>query len=360
MNKKIIIMLSVVMLLASPMAAYAYDTNNPAIVNVAYVANVDTSFSVAGGSTMTFNATKHCSLSGIGTLCPAGNPRNAKLVQPDNQNASIDDEYLTITNGATISQDFSAALNATVTGIQTKLGGTSDHTSAKNIGTIPTVILNNIAGGHSGRIFGWANFSASPVGSTSRQITLSSSEALVVTTIVVSPNPAYVTEGLSLTFSAIAYDQYDSIMPGITTFTWSDTPLNGSISLTGVYSGGVAGNTDTITAEKDGVSGTASLTVRAPQTLTSVGIASDPTIEASTSTTFTAIGYDQDGAVMAIPSGVTLTWSVVEIPALGSVSPSTGPTTTFTAGSTAGSSTVRLTATGIATPAQESIIIYTV
>jgi len=168
MNKKIIIMLSVVMLLASPMAAYAYDTNDPAKVDVVYVANVDTSFSVAGGSIMTFNATKHCL--NVPGDCSGGNPRNAKLVEPDNQNASNDDEYLTITNGATISQDFSAALNATVTGIQTKLGGTSDHTSAKNIGTIPTVILNNIAGGHSGRIFGWANFSAAPVGSTSDRL----------------------------------------------------------------------------------------------------------------------------------------------------------------------------------------------
>jgi len=170
-----------------------------------------------------------------------------------------------------------------------------------------------------------------------------------------------------LDFNAVAYDQYGTSMPGETSFDWAVASGNGTIdSSTGNYStsGAYAGDVATVRAAIGSISGTATVNVRAPPILTGIVIGiGDSIVETSATTTLTAIGLDQNGIEMPIPTTVTLTWSTD----IGSIAPSTGVTTTFTApGSVSGggdaSATIHLVATGSFTSPipDNSLIVHTV
>jgi hypothetical protein len=83
---KILVMLSALMLFASPMIASAISTGDditPANVNVNYVLSLNTGFSVGSPSDMTFRARA------------TGTPQT---VEADGQNASIDKPWGNISN----------------------------------------------------------------------------------------------------------------------------------------------------------------------------------------------------------------------------------------------------------------------
>ncbi|MDO8727210.1 MAG: hypothetical protein Q7J35_14165, partial [Candidatus Methanoperedens sp.] len=314
MNNKILIMLSVVMILSSPALAIPGNSGTPVTLPVSYIVNVDTSFTVTinGPNPMTFNASQHCGV--VAADCIGGNPRLAQNVpangQPTNPNG-----YANITNNGGIAQDFYAQLDVIRPNIVTSINKVNNAGTATALTTNPKKIWGGVATGETVHLFGYADFNAASIGTSSANVLLSSSEALLVTSIVVLPNPGNVTAGLTLPFSATAYDQYGTAMPGETGFVWNHTSGNaaGSINVsTGLYTAaGVGGLTDTATATIGTVSGTAIVNVRAAPVATTLSVtpAGPITIntgELQTDETFTATLKDQYGATMA----GTFTWAI--------------------------------------------------
>ena len=140
----------------------------------------------------------------------------------------------------------------------------------------------------------------------------------ILTSIKVTPPTAMLEVGGTEKFDATAYDQFDKLMTGITV-TWesSDTTV-GTIDADGHFTALAAGKT-TITAAADGVTGTATVTVRADEpvdpiepvdpvdpVLTSIQITPPrATLEVHDDQKFIVIAYDQNNNVM--PAG-EVTW----------------------------------------------------
>jgi len=139
-----------------------------------------------------------------------------------------------------------------------------------------------------------------------------------LTSIKVTPPTAMLEVGGTEKFDATAYDQFDKLMTGITV-TWesSDTTV-GTIDADGHFTALAAGKT-TITAAANGVTGTATVTVRADEpvdpiepvdpvdpVLTSIQITPPTaTFEVGGTKKFDATAYDQFDKLM---TGITVTW----------------------------------------------------
>lgn len=171
----------------------------------------------------------------------------------------------------------------------------------------------------------------------------------VLTSVTITPTAATVAPRGKLAFSAAAFDQNGSTMSGVS-YSWTDT--GGSVSPT-------SGSSTTYTAgRKTGsfrvtVKATAgSVTLTATATVTVTTSPPPPPSPVLTSVTitpaitsvatggqqpFTAQGYDQNGAAMT----ATYSWTSTG----GSMSSATGSSSTYTAGTTAGSYLVTVTAT---------------
>jgi hypothetical protein len=146
-----------------------------------------------------------------------------------------------------------------------------------------------------------------------------------VAKVEVSPNPATVQVGQSVTFSAKAFDAAGN--PVSATFAWSAS--NGTINTSGAFTAGtVAGSfTDSVTATAEGVSGKASLTIAAGPAAKVAVTPATITIAPGGQSSFTAKVEDSYGNVRAD----TVSWSVSP-QAAGSVDASGN----FTAGSAVG------------------------
>jgi hypothetical protein len=147
-----------------------------------------------------------------------------------------------------------------------------------------------------------------------------------LTTITVTPATATIIAGQTQQFTAIGKDQFGVVMP----FTPTWTATGGTISTSGLYTGGPTG-TFTVKAASGTVSGSAQITVN-PQVLTTITLTpATTTLSQGQAQLYTAVGKDQNGTVMTIPSP---TWLA------------TGGTITtsglYTAGTTSGNFTVTL------------------
>jgi len=164
-------------------------------------------------------------------------------------------------------------------------------------------------------------------------------------TITVTPNPATLAIGAQQQFTAVARDAGGNVVP--ITPAWSATNPPGTINAgTGLFT---AGNTvgtfpNSVTATAGSLSGSATVIVT-PGPLATITVTPNPvTLGQGDVQTFTAVGRDAGGNVVAINP----TWSVTSgggtIPA-----GTTGQTAPFTAGSTNGTftNTVRATQGGI-------------
>lgn len=166
----------------------------------------------------------------------------------------------------------------------------------------------------------------------------SSKTVPVLTTITINPASVSVKPGDTQEFTVIGKDQNGEIMS--ITPTWNLSEPLGTFSSTRAsattFTAETSGNC-TITATVGEVSGSVTVTVTTdPPVLTTISV-DPPTASLSTgeSQVFTAVGKDQYGST--IPLADTLVWTVTA--GIGTVSPNTGPSATFTA-STAGSGQV--------------------
>jgi hypothetical protein len=178
---------------------------------------------------------------------------------------------------------------------------------------------------------------------------LSGTATVVVTagplvTITVTPNPETLAVGAQQQFTAVGRDAAGNVVP--ITPVWSTTNPPGTINAgTGLFTAGNTAGTfaNSVRATEGAVFGTATVTVTAAPAapLATITVTPNPrTLATGAQQTFTAVGRDANGVVVAINP----TWSVTNgggtIPA-----GTTGQTALFTAGNSAGTfaNTVRAT-----------------
>ncbi|MDY6864936.1 MAG: Ig-like domain-containing protein [Halobacteriota archaeon] len=156
----------------------------------------------------------------------------------------------------------------------------------------------------------------------------------VLTTIEVLPESASLSIGETEQFTATGYDQYGSVMTGIT-FTWdSSDEAVGTVGSNGLFTA-IASGSATVTAESGGVEGTASVIVDYVPVLTTIEVLPESaSLSVGETEQFTATGYDQYGSVM---TGITFTWDSSD-EAVGTVG-SNGLFTAIGSGSTTVSAT---------------------
>ncbi|HEU4880758.1 MAG TPA: ice-binding family protein [Longimicrobium sp.] len=179
--------------------------------------------------------------------------------------------------------------------------------------------------------------------------TLSGTATVVVTagplvTITVTPNPETLGVGAQQQFTAVGRDAGGNVVT--ITPVWSTTNPPGTINAaTGLFTAGNTAGTfpNSVRATDGAVFGTATVTVTnaPPGPLGTITVTPNPkTLETGDQQTFTAVGRDANGVVVAINP----TWTVTN--GGGTIPPgSTGQTAVFTAGNSAGtfSNTVRAT-----------------
>jgi peptidoglycan/xylan/chitin deacetylase (PgdA/CDA1 family)/uncharacterized protein YjdB len=130
----------------------------------------------------------------------------------------------------------------------------------------------------------------------------------VVTQVSVSPSTASIQVGQAQNYTAVAYDQFNKPMSGIT-FAWASDSGTSIATLNGNVATGVSPGALHITASASGInSAPASLTVLPPRpVLTSVAVTpASPSIFTGGTQQLTAVGYDQSGNPM---SGLTFAWT---------------------------------------------------
>jgi hypothetical protein len=200
-------------------------------------------------------------------------------------------------------------------------GGTIDPTGLFTAGTTTGTFANTVTA-TSGTISGTATVTVIPV----------------LTSIIVTPNPATVASGTTQQFSAAGRDAANNPI-GITP-VWAVVNGGGTIDAnTGLFTAGtVAGAfTSTVRATSGTVSGFATVTVTVAPVLASIVVTPNPdTVQTNSTQQFSAAGFDNNGN----PFPISPVWSVVN--GGGSINPATG---LFTSGSSTGTfaNTVRAT-----------------
>lgn len=161
--------------------------------------------------------------------------------------------------------------------------------------------LNGWAWG--GLVVGWLNFQNVSV---SGPVPPSPSSP-VLTTITVSPSTVSIAVGSTTTFVAIGYDQNGNVTTTAPTWSSSSSTI-ATINASGIARG-VSAGTVIITALDRGVAGTATLTVTSTASshalVTLIVSPATSSVEVGGEAAFTAIGYDQNGNVVA----TSPTWS---------------------------------------------------
>lgn len=186
----------------------------------------------------------------------------------------------------------------------------------------------------------------------------------VLTSASITPASTSLTPAGTQQFVATGYDQTGAVMPFSP--TWSVVAGGGTISPTGLFTAGSTTGSfpSTVKAAVGAVAAFASVTVQpAPPVLTSIGVVPvSDTLLVGGQRVFTAVGYDQNGNVIAI----TPTWSVVasggSIHSDGTFTAGSTPgtytnTVRATSGSVFGSATVTITAVAPPTPVLSSVVI---
>jgi len=162
--------------------------------------------------------------------------------------------------------------------------------------------------------------------------------------IEVLPSEATLQVGDEMQFNAIAYDQFNETMSGII-FTWSSSNETvGIVDANGLFTAKYPGFTFVNATAPNGVKGTALVSVIYTPEVTTIMIEpAEATIYEGDTQEFTATAYDQIGKEM--PEITNFTWNCTN-PTVGTVSPTTGKTTVFTA-LKAGVTTVIASAEGV-------------
>jgi hypothetical protein len=315
MNKKILIMLSAMILMVYPMAAYAVDqignAATPVGYSVNYVVTTDTSFTV----TLAGASPQQTAMNFIGA-------RNKPNVEPQGQDRlnTTPRPWATINNTGEVSQDFKLSLNSsnpsTIELLVSNNSDMSQNMTVTNTSSSPVGWTNVTAKGGKAYLYAVANFINTPDNPGSRTIRIASTEHQVLNSIVVSPASASVPEGGTQTYTATGIDQFGNTMSlsGIS-LTWSsDNAAAGNFvdPTTGVFtaaSGASAvGQKANITASSSGITSnkaTATIVGNTPVLDRIVVAPSSASVPEGSSQIFTATGIDQYGNPM---SGMLFTW----------------------------------------------------
>jgi hypothetical protein len=144
-------------------------------------------------------------------------------------------------------------------------------------------------------------------GSTTSSVSVTVSQT--GTTIIVAPGTASLNENQSVTFTAVAYDQFGNVLASQPTFTWARTTGIGSINSSGVYTSPSGSGTATITAAASSAVGSATINVsNASPTITTPPSAS-PSSVVGTTTLLSVTGNDDGGA-----GNLLYTWVATTVP----------------------------------------------
>jgi outer membrane protein assembly factor BamB len=157
-------------------------------------------------------------------------------------------------------------------------------------------------------------------------------------TLTISPASSSIPAGGSVTYSASGADQYGNSLGTVTSSTIFSISPDGSCS--GATCTATTAGTHTVTGTNSGKSATAAMSVSAGPLASIIVTPGTPTIAAGQKQVFTASGADQYGNPVALS---TAAWSLSS-GAPGSISPTTGLTTTFqAAGDKTGTATLTAT-----------------
>ncbi|MEW6620800.1 MAG: PQQ-binding-like beta-propeller repeat protein [bacterium] len=157
-----------------------------------------------------------------------------------------------------------------------------------------------------------------------------------LTCIIINPSTASLSVQGTTTFTATGYDVYGN--PVELSSVWATAigsvhPTTGTKTL---FTAGTYATTGTLTFTSSGITGVATITIT-PGTITFILITpATATVSTGGSRTFTAQGYDEYNNCIA---GLIFNFSVV----IGSITPTTGTRTTFTAGTTTQTATLTVT-----------------
>lgn len=175
------------------------------------------------------------------------------------------------------------------------------------------------------------------LGGVAGSTTLNVSAATLVS-IAVTPLNLTIAKGTSQQYSATGNFSDGSVQNLTSSVTWS-VPATGVASISNAQgtqglATSIGPGTVTVTATKNGISGTATLTVSAA-TLTSIAVTpSNPTLAKGSTEQFTATGTYSDGSTQNLTTAVTWTSSVVATASISNASGSNGLATTTGTGST--------------------------
>jgi PGF-pre-PGF domain-containing protein len=158
---------------------------------------------------------------------------------------------------------------------------------------------------------GTATVTASAGGITGTAAVTVAAEEPAFGKIVVSPSAATLAVGGIQQFDAIVFDRHGTIVTDAAVTWASSDETVGTVSADGIFTAFAAG-TATVTASGEGVTGTAIVTVAAPeQILTAISVEpSAITLAAGETGTFAVACYDQNNCVMP---GVEVAWSSSDV-----------------------------------------------
>ena len=124
-----------------------------------------------------------------------------------------------------------------------------------------------------------------------------------IDSIIVSPDPATVKVGKQRQFTAIAYDQYGNVIPGVS-YNW--TTDIGTVNPTGLFTAQTTVSSGVVEAENNSILGTASVTL-IPGDLNRIDLAPNPvSVKVDDTQQFTATGFDVYGNEIV---GLGYNWS---------------------------------------------------
>ena len=180
---------------------------------------------------------------------------------------------------------------------------------------------------------GSTNISASLSGVTSNSIALT--VQAVLANISVTPSTPSVTVGGTQQFTATANYNGGASSDITNTATWTSSNTGFATITTGGLATGVAAGSPTVTAAFGGMSGTATLTVNAAVTLTSIAISPrGDTVSTGFTKQFTATGTYSNGTTADITNTVTWASSATSKATISNAGGSNGLATPVAAGST--------------------------
>jgi uncharacterized protein YjdB len=158
---------------------------------------------------------------------------------------------------------------------------------------------------------GTATITASTAGVSAQAIvTVNATNATeqVLKTIEIEPSAATVAVGDSEAFTAVCYDQNDSVMTGVAVVWASGNETVGTVSENGTFTALAEGTTN-VTASAENVTGTADVTVTASTSpvLTTIEVSpATASVTINDTVTFSATALDQSGTELP---GTAVTWA---------------------------------------------------